>query len=101
MGTGFSKKKKQAKALQNQFMEMQARMQTTEVTGSAGNGLVTLVLSGEHELKSLDIKRDCVDPDDIEGLTLLIKAAYNDALAKLKQQTMSGLPAGLPEGFGF
>lgn len=101
MGTGFSKKKKQAKQLRNQLMEMQSRIQTTEVSGTAGNGLVNLVLTGEHELKSIEIKRECVDPDDIEGLTLLIKAAYQDALAKLKQQSMSNLPAGLPEGFAF
>lgn len=85
MGTGFSKQKKQAKQWQQQMMEMQARVQNTEVTGTAGNGLVTLVLSGELGLKTIEIKRECVDPDDVEGLTLLIKAAYNDALAKLKQ----------------
>jgi DNA-binding YbaB/EbfC family protein len=100
MGSGFAKKKKQAKQMQNQLMEMQSRIQTTEVSGTAGNGLVTVVLSGEHDLKSLEIKRECVDPDDIEGLTLLIKAAYQDALSKLKEQSMSQLPPGLPGGFG-
>lgn len=95
MGTGFSKKKKQARMLQDQFMKLQTQMQQTEVTGSAGNGLVTLTLSGEHELKSIKIKPECVDPEDIEGLQDLIKAAYQDALAKLKSsgpQTMPGMP---------
>jgi nucleoid-associated protein EbfC len=87
MGTGFSKKKKQAKMLQAQFSEMQNKLQQTEVTGTAGNGLVTLTLSGEHELKNIRIKPECVDPEDIEGLQDLIKAAYNDARSKLEKES--------------
>lgn len=95
MGTGFSKKKKQARQLQGQLMQMQSRLQTTEVTGTAANGLVTVVLTGDHEMKRIEIKRECVDPDDIEGLTLLIKTAYQDANKKLKEQSMEGLPSEL------
>jgi len=87
MGTGFSKKKKQAKLLQEQFSKMQTELQEAEATGTAGNGLVTLTLSGEHELKQIKIKPECVDPEDVEGLEDLIKAAYKDALNKLKSKT--------------
>jgi nucleoid-associated protein EbfC len=97
MGTGFSKKKKQAKQLQQQLMQMQSQIQTAEVQGIAGNGLVTLTLTGDHEMKKLEIKRECVDPDDIEGLTLLIKAAYQDANQRLKKQSMESLPPGFSE----
>lgn len=97
MGTGFSKKKKQAKMLQEQFSKMQEQLQETEVVGSSGNGLVSITLSGEYELKQIKIKPECVDPEDIEGLEDLIKAAYKDALAKLKSQSpkipsMPGMP---------
>lgn len=97
MGTGFSKKKKQAKMLQEQFSKMQEQIQETEVTGTAGNGLVSITLTGEHELKQIKIKPDCVDPEDVEGLEDLIKAAYLDAMNKLKSQTpklpsMPGMP---------
>lgn len=95
MGTGFSKKKKEARALQQQLSQVQSQMEKTEVTGKAGNGLVTLTLTGEHELKQLKISPECVDKEDIEGLQDLIKAAYNDANKQLKTQTMQGLP-----GFG-
>lgn len=101
MGTGFSKKKKQARMMQEQLTQMQSKMQNTEVTGTAGNGLVTLVLSGEHDLKDIKIKPECVDAEDIEGLQDLIKAAYNDALNKLKSQSMPSLPAGLGNLGGF
>lgn len=97
MGTGFSKKKKQAKMLQEQFSKMQTQIQETEVTGTSGNGLVSITLSGEHELKNIKIKPECVDPEDIEGLEDLIKAAYKDAFNQLKNQTpkmpnMPGMP---------
>lgn len=97
MGTGFSKKKKQAKMLQEQFSQMQNQLQKTEVIGTAGNGLVSLTLTGEHDLKSVNIKPECVDPEDIEGLQDLIKAAYADAKNKLQSQSMPKMPAGMPD----
>ena len=53
MGSGYSKMKKQAKAFQEQMAKMQDDMQKLEVTGSAGNGLVQITLSGEKEIKKL------------------------------------------------
>lgn len=84
MGSGFAKKKKQAKMMQDQLSKMQSQLETLEVTGTAGNGLVTIVLNGEHEIKQLQIKPECVDPEDVEGLVDLLKAAYNDALKQVK-----------------
>jgi DNA-binding YbaB/EbfC family protein len=97
MGTGFSKKKKQARMLQQQLSKMQDQMQNIEVRGSAPNGLVTLVLNGDNELKQLDIKPECVDPEDVEGLQDLIKVAYQDALNQLKDRQKEGMPS-LPPG---
>ena len=96
MGSGFAKKKKEAKLLQAQLSQMQNKMQETEVSGSAGNGLVTLTLSGEYEMKNLRIKPECVDLEDIEGLQDLIKSAYGDAIKKLQEQSMSAMPTGMP-----
>lgn len=108
MGTGFSKKKKQARSMQEQLMEMHTKMQDAEATGSAGNGLVTVVLSGDLELKQIKIKPECVDPEDIEGLEDLIKAAFKDAATKAKEQAMPNMPnlpkiPGMPDlsSFGF
>lgn len=92
MGTGFSKKKKEARLLQEQFAKLQNQMQQTEVIGTAGNGLVSLTLTGEGDLKQIKIKPECVDPDDIEGLETLIKAAHEDAQKKLKSQSTQSLP---------
>ncbi len=91
MGTGFAKRKKQAKALQQQVEHLQEKMAQTEATGTAGNGLVTITLNGDHELKRLKIDKQCVDPEDVEGLELLITSAYKDACEKLAANSQSGL----------
>ena len=94
MGTGFSKKKKEARALQEQFGKMQEQLQKAEVVGEAANGLVTITLTGEGDIKDIKIKPECVDPEDVEGLQLLIKAAHVDAQKKIKEKSsgMGGLP---------
>lgn len=97
MGSGFSKRKKEAKALQEQFSKMQSQLQTVEVTGTAGNGLVTMTMNGDGDLKQIKIKPECVDSEDIEGLETLIKAAHQDAQQKLKDQSSKSMPS-LPGG---
>src|SRR5271156_134743 len=97
MGSGYAKKKKEAKMMQQKFKEMQEKLKDETATGTAGNGLVTVTLNGENEITEIKIKPECVDPEDIEGLEDLIRAAYNDAAKKLEDSSMSDM--GLP-GFG-
>ncbi len=97
MGTGFSKKKKQAREMQEQLMQMQSKIESAEATGTAGNGLVTITLTSS-EIKQIKIKPECVDPEDIEGLEDLIKAAYKDASTKLEALTKPMFPAGFGQG---
>lgn len=92
MGSGFAKKKKEAREMQAQFGKMQNELKNIEVTGSAGNGLVTITLGGEQEMKQIKIKPECVDPEDVEGLQDLIKSAYNDASDKLQKESMKNMP---------
>ncbi len=96
MGSGFARNKKEAKMMQEQFSKIQTQMTNLEVVGSAGSGLVTITLTGDGEMKSIKIKPDCVDKEDVEGLEMLIKAAHADAQKKLKDQS----PAGLSGLFG-
>lgn len=100
MGSGFAKRKKEAKALRESFEEMQNKMKNATAIGTSGNGLVSVTLNGDHEITSLKIKPDCVDPEDIEGLEDLIKAAFNQASKKLKEQTEGQMPGfpGMPFG---
>ncbi len=99
----------QAQAMQSQLMEAQANLESQEIEGSAGGGLVTALVSGTGDLLSLSIKPEAVDPDDTETLADLIVAAVRDASENAKQvaaQAMGplagGLGGGLPglDGFG-
>ena len=92
MGSGFSKMKKQARLFQAQMEKTQEQAKTARFTGVSGAGLVTVVLDGEKELKEIQIKKECVDPNDIEGLQDLILAAHAEACQKTKSpSSMPGL----------
>jgi DNA-binding YbaB/EbfC family protein len=85
MGSGFSKQKKQAKKMQEQFLQMQEELKSLEVEGSAANGLVKVKLNGDGDIIQLKIDPRCVDPEDIEGLEDLVCAAFKDAKEKLQK----------------
>jgi DNA-binding YbaB/EbfC family protein len=95
MGSGFSKIKKQARLMQEQFSQAKNKMETTLVEGSAGNGLVVVTLNGAKELKKIKINPEC--STDVEGLQDLILAAFEDATSKLEtQDAMPGFPQKMP-----
>jgi len=95
MGSGFSKMKKQARQMQEQFSQAKNKMETTLVEGSAGNGLVIVTLNGSKELKKIVIKPECTS--DVEGLQDLILGAFEDAASKLEgESAMPGLPTNMP-----
>lgn len=75
----------QAQAMQEQLAQAQEELANTEVTGSAGGGLVSVTLSGTGELTGVELKPEAVDPEDTESLSDLIIAAYRDAQTKTQQ----------------
>ena len=88
----------QAQQMQQQLMSAQQELADSEVTGSAGGGLVTAAMSGGGELKSLTIDPKVVDPDDVETLADLVVAAVRDAnsqASELASQKMGPLAGGL------
>jgi len=88
----------QAQAMQEQLMSAQAELAEAEVTGQAGNGLVTVTQTATGEVRSVRIDPKVVDPDDVETLQDLIVGALEDVVAKaaaLQQQTMGPLAGGL------
>ena len=72
----IQKMMKQAQAMQSQI---EADMDGMEIEGSAGGGMVRVVMDGKKNLKSVSIKPDAVDPEDVEMLEDLIQAAFQDA----------------------
>jgi len=71
---------RQAQKLQEQMAKTQENLEEREYTAQAGGGMVTVVVTGKRELKSIDIKPECVDPEDVDMLQDLILAAVNEAL---------------------
>jgi DNA-binding YbaB/EbfC family protein len=78
---------KQAQAMQQNMQDMQARLETIEVQGESGAGLVKLTLSGKGALKSASIDPKLLDPNDAEMLQDLLVAAHHDAKTKLETIT--------------
>jgi nucleoid-associated protein EbfC len=88
----------QAQAMQQQLADAQRELAETELTGSAGGGLVTATVTGTGELVGVTIAPAAADPEDTETLADLVLAAVRDAnrmANELQQQAMGPLAAGL------
>ena len=71
---------KQAQKMQQEMLRMQEELENKVFTASAGGGMVTAGVTGKHELQSLEINPEAVDPDDVEMLQDMIIAAVNEAM---------------------
>jgi DNA-binding YbaB/EbfC family protein len=94
---------KQAQQMQTRMAEMQAKLGELEMTGQSGGGMVTAVMNGKGDLRTIKLEKAAVDPDDIEMLEDLIIAAIADAKGKVEshvaaetQKLMGGMP--MPPG---
>jgi hypothetical protein len=98
MPKNMNKILKQAQKMQAQLMKAQEEIAQETVEGTAGGGMVTVVMNGSMEIQSVSLKPEVVDPDDIEMLEDLIVAAAKNAQEKAKELSdskMGGLTAGL------
>ena len=95
---------KQAQQLQEKMQALQAELDTVEVEGVAGGGLVRVRLTAKGEMKGLSIDPSLIKADEAEILEDLIVAAHNDGRAKaeaLMAEKMKALTGGLPLPPGF
>ena len=92
---------KQAQKMQQDMLRMQEEMENKTYSASAGGGMVTATVNGKHQLLSIDVKPEAVDPDDVEMLQDMIIAAVNEALRTADtdaQNNMARLTGGLNLG---
>jgi nucleoid-associated protein EbfC len=97
--TDFMGLMKQAAALKSKMEEMQAELDSAEVEGTAGGGLVRVILSGKGEMKGVRLDEQLLKPSDKEIVEDLIVAAHADARRKadaLLQEKMKAVTGGLP-----
>ena len=88
---------KQAQKMQQQMAEAQQQLASTELTGTAGGGLVTATVSGTGELLGVKIDPKAVDADDVESLEDLVVAAVRDGqrqAAELGESAMAPVSGG-------
>lgn len=100
---GLNDLMKQAQQMQEKMQKMQEELVNAEVTGQSGAGLVSVVMTGRHDVRRVNID-DSLLTEDKEVLEDLIAAAVNDAVRKIEQNSkekMAGMTAGLnlPDGF--
>jgi DNA-binding YbaB/EbfC family protein len=89
---------KQAQEMQARMAELQAKLETVELSGASGGGMVQVTLNGKGEMKKLAIDKSLVDPNETEVLEDLILAAFNDAKQRVEAhmaEEMSKLTGGL------
>lgn len=92
---------RQAQKMQDQMEAATEELNAREYTASSGGGMVTVTVSGELEVKKLEINPEVVDPEDIEMLQDLVTAAVNEAVSKAnsdKEETMNKISGGMNLG---
>ena len=94
---------KQFQNMQSRMGEIQEKLKSVQVAGSAAGGLVTVEINGQMQVQKVTIAPEAVDPKDIGMLEDLVLAALTDALEKLKEKLKDELSqatglANLPPG---
>ena len=92
---------KQAQKMQQEMLRMQAEQEAKTFTAKAGGGMVSATVNGKHELISMEINPEAVDPDDVEMLQDMVIAAVNEAMRAADNEAannMSRLTGGLNLG---
>lgn len=89
---------RQVQQMQAAMAQAQAEIAATEVSGSAGGGMVTATVTGNGDLKGIKIDPAAVDPEDVEMLEDLVVAAVAEARRAadaLSQEKMGAITGGL------
>jgi DNA-binding YbaB/EbfC family protein len=75
---------KQAQQMQERMQEMQSKLESLEIEGVAGAGLVSVTLNGKGDMRGITIDPKIIDPADAEMLQDLVVAAHADARRKME-----------------
>jgi len=92
---------RQVQKMQQEMVRMQEELENKTYTAAAGGGMVTASVNGKHEVVSLEIKPEAVDPEDVEMLQDMVIAAVNEAMRAADADSannMSRLTGGLNLG---
>jgi len=86
MSKGLAQIMKQAQMMQQRMAKLQEEAAEKTAEATVGGGAVAVVVNGKNQILSLTIKKEAVDPEDVEMLQDLIMAAVNEALKQVQAQ---------------
>jgi hypothetical protein len=89
----FGKMMKQVQQAQAKMAEVQEELKSETVEASAGGGMVKVVMTGDMQVKSVQIDPAAVDPDDVELLNDMVAAAVNEAVRAAQELAASRMAA--------
>ena len=90
-GGNMQQMMKQMQKMQKKMAEEQEKLKDEKVEGSAGGGMVKVVVTGHKEVVDVVIDEEAVDPDDVEMLQDLVLAATNVSMNKADELTSERL----------
>ncbi|SRR5699024_10435670 len=90
-GMNINQLMKEAKKMQSDMEKSQEELAAKEFEATAGGGAVYVKVSGNKELKEITIKKEVVDPEDVEMLQDLIITSVNEALRKVDSEQAASL----------
>ena len=97
MKTGLGQLMQQAQKMQEDLRQAQDELASMEVVGEAGAGMISVTMTGRHDVRSVRIDPALMD-EDREMLEDLLAAAVNDAVRKVEarsRERLSGFASGL------
>lgn len=97
MKGGIGNIMKQAQKMQENLQKAQEELANMEITGQAGGGMVSVVMTGRHEVRRVTIDESVYD--DREMVEDLVAAAFNDAAQKLEKESQERMQS-MTEGMG-
>ncbi|MFA7059690.1 MAG: YbaB/EbfC family nucleoid-associated protein [Pedobacter sp.] len=98
MSKGLASIMKQAQMIQQKMAKLQDEATLKTANASSGGGAVAVTVNGKNEIVSLLIKKEAVDPNDVEMLQDLVIAAVNEALKQVHaelSEEMSKITGGM------
>ena len=83
---------RQAQKMQEDMQRKRAELDAREFSASVGGGMVEIVMTGNKKVKALHIKKEVVDPEDVEMLEDLVISAFSDVLDQVERAEREALP---------
>jgi len=91
-GANINQLMRQAQKMQEDMERAKRELEETEFSSTVGGGMIEVKMMGNRTLKSISIKKEVVDPDDVEMLEDLVVSAINDVLGQIARKEKENLP---------